>query len=33
VHRPGERPDTHTMSPSGLAMTCRFMPCFLCLPE
>ncbi len=30
---PGSAPDTHGMSPSGLAMTCRFIPCFLCLPE
>jgi hypothetical protein len=27
------RTDTHRMSPPGLAMTCRFIPCFLCLPE
>jgi hypothetical protein len=33
--RPGAAlgPDTHPLSPSGLAMTCRFMPCFLRLPE
>jgi hypothetical protein len=24
---PGKGPDTHKMSPSGLAMTCRFIPC------
>ena len=30
---PGSGPETHRMSPSGLAMTCRFMPCFVCLPE
>ena len=30
---PGSGPDTHTMSPSGLAMTCRFIPCLRCLPE
>jgi hypothetical protein len=30
---PGSAPDTHMMSPIGLAMTCRFIPCFLCSPE
>src|SRR6201987_1482478 len=30
---PGSAPDTHRMSPPGLAMTCRFIPCLLCLPE
>ena len=30
---PGSAPETHRMSPCGLAMTCRFIPCFLCLPE
>ena len=30
---PGSAPDTHTMSPSGVATICRFMPCFLCFPE
>ena len=29
---PRSAPETHTMSPPGEAMTCRFMPCFLCLP-
>jgi len=24
---PGSGPDTHTISPSGLEMTCRFIPC------
>jgi len=33
VHRARSAPDTHKMSPTGLAMTCRFIPCFLCLPE
>jgi hypothetical protein len=26
-------PDTHSMSPSGLAMTCRFISCLRYLPE
>jgi hypothetical protein len=30
---PGSAPDTRKMSPSGLAMTCRFIPCLRCLPE
>jgi hypothetical protein len=30
---PGSGPDTHRTSPLGLAMTCKFMPYFLCLPE
>ncbi len=30
---PGSAPETHTMSPPGLAMTCRFIPCLRCLPE
>ena len=30
---PGSAPDTHRMSPSGLAMTCRFIPCLQCFPE
>lgn len=30
---PGSGPDTHRTSPSGLAMTCRFIPCRRCLPE
>ena len=30
---PGSAPDTHTMSPAGLAMTCMFIPCLRCLPE
>jgi hypothetical protein len=29
---PGSAPDTHRMSPSGLAMTCRFTPVLL-VPE
>jgi hypothetical protein len=28
---PGSGPDAHTMVPLGEAITCRFMPCFLCL--
>jgi hypothetical protein len=27
---PGSAPDTHRMCPSEPAMTCRFIPCFLC---
>jgi hypothetical protein len=30
---PGKAPETHKISPSGLAMTCRFIPCSRCLPE
>jgi len=30
---PGSGPDTQMMSPWGLAMTCRFIPCLRCLPE
>jgi hypothetical protein len=30
---PGSGPDTHTMSPPGLAMTCRFIPYRWCLSE
>jgi hypothetical protein len=30
---PASAPDTHKMSPTGLAMTCRFIPCLRCLPE
>jgi hypothetical protein len=30
---PGSAPETQRMSPRGPAMTYRFMPCFLCLPE
>ena len=30
---PGSGPDTHTISPSGAEMTCRFMPWRRCLPE
>ena len=30
---PGRVPGTHRMSPCGEAMTCRFIPCFSCLPE
>jgi hypothetical protein len=30
---PGIGPDTHRIVPFGEAMTCRFIPCALCLPE
>jgi hypothetical protein len=33
VDRAGSAPETRWTSPRGLAMTCRFIPCFLCLPE
>ena len=28
-----QRPATHMISPSRLAVTCRFIPCLRCLPE
>ncbi len=33
VDRAGQRPGHPQDVPVGLAMTCRFIPCFLCLPE
>jgi hypothetical protein len=30
---PGNSPDTHRIVPSGEAMTCKFTPWRLCLPE
>lgn len=30
---PGNSPDTHSSVPSGDAITCRFTPWRLCLPE
>jgi len=30
---PGSGPETRRMSPDGQEMTCRFIPCPLCLPE
>jgi hypothetical protein len=30
---PGNCPDTHRIVPSGEAITCRFIPCIVCLPE
>jgi hypothetical protein len=30
---PGSSSETYRMLPSGEAITCRFMPCILCLPE
>jgi hypothetical protein len=30
---PGSGPDTPTISPSGPAMTCTFIPCLRCVPE
>jgi len=33
MHGDGQRLDTHTVSPSGVTLTCRFIPRWRCLPE